>query len=221
MSGRANGNVQGTCHIICGAPGDEVTLERCANDLVIAADGGYRACEQAGIAPDVLIGDFDSLGMEAALQAGSHERVHEVIMLPTAKDDTDTLAAIREGLARGYRRFELHAALGGDVGHEFANLQSLLFIRRHGAEGCLHGNGQTVWLVMPEDGTCLFPVEAGMRVSVFAFGGDARGVNERGLRWELSDAELSCAFPLGVSNECLRDDFEVSVREGCLLVVVG
>ena len=207
----------GTCHIVCGAPGDEPVLEQRANDLVVAADGGYRACEQAGIVPDLLIGDFDSLGLDAARAVTGVDRIE----LPCAKDDTDTIAAVREGLARGYRHFELHCALGGDVGHEFANLQALLFIRAQGAGGCLHGHGQTVWLVMPEDGACLLPAEEGVRVSVFAFGGDARGVNERGLRWELEDAELSCAFPLGVSNEALGDSFEVSVREGCLLVVVG
>lgn len=207
----------GTCHIVCGAPGDELVLEKRANDLVVAADGGYRACEQAGIVPDLLIGDFDSLGLDAARAVTGVDRIE----LPCAKDDTDTIAAVREGFVRGYRHFELHCALGGDVGHEFANLQALLFIRAQGAEGCLHGHGQTVRVVMPEDGVCLLPAGKGKRVSVFAFGGDARGVNERGLRWELSDAELSCAFPLGVSNECLRDDFEVSVREGCLLVVVG
>ena len=30
-------------------------------DLVIAADAGYRVCQQVGIVPDLLLGDFDSM----------------------------------------------------------------------------------------------------------------------------------------------------------------
>ena len=39
------------------------------NDLVIAIDGGMKYCEEVGIKPDLLLGDFDSypLGEEGAL----------------------------------------------------------------------------------------------------------------------------------------------------------
>ena len=32
-----------------------------AGDLVIAADAGYRVCQQEGLVPDVILGDFDSM----------------------------------------------------------------------------------------------------------------------------------------------------------------
>lgn len=224
MSGAADdvraGDASGggpTCHIVSAAPEPGLEIELRAGDLLVAADGGYRLCEAAGFVPDLLIGDFDSLGADAA----AHAHAGETVVLPCAKDDTDTMAAVRAGLARGYGRFELHAALGGDVGHELANLQVLSFIRAHGAQGCLHGHGQTVFLVLPEDGACELSAAEGTRVSVLAFAGDARGVRERGLRWELSDATLSASYPLGVSNEALGGTFEVSVRFGRLLVVVG
>ncbi|MDD7202761.1 MAG: hypothetical protein PUH18_00230, partial [Coriobacteriaceae bacterium] len=137
------------------------------------------------------------------------------------KDDTDTIAALKEGLRRGFTCFELHAALGGDVGHELANLQALLFLREHGARGTLHGQGQRVVTVAPQDGEVTFPAVPGMRVSVFAFGGDAHGVCERGLKWELEDADLAQSFPLGVSNEALGTRIQLRVGAGLLLVVLG
>ena len=137
------------------------------------------------------------------------------------KDDTDTIAALKEGLRRGFTCFELHAALGGDVGHELANLQALLFLREHGAHATLHGQGQRVVTIAPQDGEVMLQTVPGMRVSVFAFGADAHGVCERGLKWELEDADLVQAFPLGVSNEALGTRIRLRVGAGMLLVVLG
>ena len=167
-------------------------------------------------APDLLIGDFDSLA-----QGEYPADACPCVRLPVEKDDTDTVAALKEGLRRGFTCFELHAALGGDVGHELANLQALLFLRAHGAHGTLHGQGQRVVTVAPQDGEVTFPAVPGMRVSVFAFGGDAHGVCERGLKWELEDADLAQSFPLGVSNEALGTRIQLRVGAGLLLVVLG
>ena len=62
-------------------------------DLVLAADAGYRACRQAGLVPDLLLGDFDSMEPPGG-QAS-------ILQLPVEKDDTDTLAAVRTALEQG------------------------------------------------------------------------------------------------------------------------
>lgn len=203
------------CHIVAGGPCVGLVIELAPGDLLIAADSGYAACCEAGLVPDLLIGDFDSLGVDAAVDSGI-----ERIELPCAKDDTDTLAALREGLRRGFTRFEVHAALGGDVGHELANMQALLFLAEHGAHGVLHGGGQDLFLVTPQDGEIRVDVHEGMRVSVFAFAGTARGVYEKGLRWELEDATLEPSFPVGVSNCATGEQAFFSVRGGVLAVVM-
>lgn len=204
------------CHVVCAGPGQQTRIDVQVGDFVIAADGGFRTCRQVGIVPDLLIGDFDSLA-----QGEYPADACPCVRLPVEKDDTDTIAALKEGLRRGFMRFELHAALGGDVGHELANLQTLLFLRAHGARGTLHGQGQRVVTVAPQDGEVTFLTVPGMRVSVFAFGGDANGVCERGLKWELEDADLTQAFPLGVSNEALGTRIQLRVGAGLLLVVLG
>ena len=142
-------------------------------------------------------------------------------MLPREKDDTDTMAALREGLALGYNEFEVHASLGGDTGHTVANIQTLAFLHDHGARGVLHGQGQEASLVFDTDGGRAFRTAPGMRVSVFAWAGDAHGVVLRGLFWELDGGTLSASFPLGMSNRALGDEATVAVAEGALLVVVG
>ena len=49
----------------------------------------------------------------------------EIVRLPAEKDDTDMVAALRLGLARGYRDFRLYGAAGGRIDHTIANLQDV------------------------------------------------------------------------------------------------
>ena len=55
-------------------------------DFVIAADAGYRVCQQLGIVPDLLLGDFDSMEQPADFQ--------NICRSPVEKDDTDTMLAV-------------------------------------------------------------------------------------------------------------------------------
>ena len=64
-----------------------------ANDFVIAADAGLRYLEQGGILADLVIGDFDTL---EEIPIGAN-----VVRLSCEKDDTDMLAAVREGIKAG------------------------------------------------------------------------------------------------------------------------
>lgn len=114
-------------------------------DFLIAVDGGFAHCLAAGLEPDLFVGDLDSLSPELVSLIGC-----ERIELPCEKDDTDTVYACKEGLARGYESFVLHCALGGDVGHELANIQTLAFLRERGARGTLLGGSQQVHLVTPD-----------------------------------------------------------------------
>ncbi len=216
--------------VIVGASPDTVLpagfAELAAGSFLVAADGGYAFCRDAGAAVDLLVADYDSLERGSADEAAT-----EVLELPRAKDDTDLLAACREGLARGCTEFSIYGCLGGDIGHTVAAVQALAFLSKRGARGRLFGTSQLVYLVAPGDGLDLAraldgggraaPAQPGTRVGVFSFTPQARGVVERGLAWELEDAVLEAAFPLGASNEVRERGACIGVREGLLLVVAG
>lgn len=202
----------------CSAAFLEKKLTLGAGDLCIAADGGLVYLTAAGIAPDMVLGDMDSLAADSGLRGLEHAGI-SVKRLPVEKDDTDMLAAIKEGLARGYRSFELYGALGGRIDHTIANLQCLLYLLNRGARGVLVGEGVRIWLIRDEG--FLFQAKdyaAGSRISVFAFGRDALGVTEKGLKYFLDDAVIQQEFPVGVSNEFMGVDAEIRVREGTLLL---
>ena len=179
-------------------------------DLVIAADGGFAALEGLGLSPDLVVGDFDSLG---------HRPDHpHVVALPVEKDDTDMHSAIRLGWERGYRAFRLYGGTGGRIDHTLANIQSLAWLARQGGRGWLVGPDWTATVL--SDGGAL-TLEAGRQgtVSVFCLGDRAEGVDLQGLKYGLSAGVLTADYPLGVSNSFLGGESRVSVRRGKLLVL--
>ncbi len=125
-------NGKGICYIVCAGERTELRFRPTADDFVIAADGGYGYLEDAGIKPDLVIGDFDSLGF---VPEGN------VIVLDPIKDMTDSFAAADEGLKRGYGVFEIYSALGGRLSHTFANLRLLSYLSHSGARAKIIGNG--------------------------------------------------------------------------------
>lgn len=100
-------------------------------DYVIAADRGYDSLMAYGVTPDLVVGDFDSLGYMP-----QHPNVTR---LPAEKDDTDMVFALRRGLDMGYRRFVLLGGLGGRLEHTLGNLQLLDWLSTQGAVGFLAG----------------------------------------------------------------------------------
>ena len=110
-----------------------------AGDLVIAVDGGYEYCKLLEITPDYILGDFDSISEKEAesVAAIAKETEDKVIILPVEKDDTDTLAAIKLGLAEGYQSFRIYGGMGGRIEHTIANIQCLLYLKEHNAVGYL------------------------------------------------------------------------------------
>lgn len=198
----------------------EESLRPEKGDFCIAADGGLAYARMLGMVPDMLIGDMDSLSDEALSWARADDRLC-IRQLPAEKDDTDMLAAIKEGLARGYRRFALYGALGGSLGHTLANIQCLDYLNSQGAKGVLLGSRIHMQLLC--NGQVRYPASMyreNRRISVFAYGGDAYGVTERGLKYSLSDACVRQDFPIGVSNEFINRESMIAVREGKLLICV-
>ena len=50
------------CYIVGAGECKKLDFTKKDGDIVIAADGGYKYLQRAGIKPDIVIGDFDSLG---------------------------------------------------------------------------------------------------------------------------------------------------------------
>ena len=198
------------CYVV-GAMSLSLSLRPCPapGDYVIAADRGDDSLMAYGVNPDLVVGDFDSLG-----EVPNHPNV---IQLPAEKDDTDMVFALRQGLDLGYRRFVMLGGVGGRLEHTLGNLQLLDWLASQGAQGFLAGEKTVATAV--RSGTLTFPAAMSGYLSVLCNSGTARGVTLRGLKYPLERYTMTGSFPLGVSNQFLGQPASVSVEDGCLLLL--
>jgi len=179
-----------------------------AGDFVIAVDGGLRYLKELKITPDLIIGDFDSLGYVP--DKGN------IIELSTEKDDTDTMAAVRVGFDMGFSDFYIHFGMGGRLDHTMANIQTLAFIQQNGGFGLLFGVKEGAVLV---DRSIGFSEHMRGYISVFSYTNEASGVSLEGLKYELKDGVMTNSFPMGCSNEFVGQKSRISVKEGILMII--
>ena len=178
-------------------------------DIVIAADAGYKKLLNLDIVPDIVLGDFDSLGFIP-------ENL-EIIRHPVRKDDTDTVLAVKTGFSRGYNRFVLYGCTGGRLDHTLANIQTLNYIAEKGGTGFICGDDFCITSL--KNGKLEFKGSAKGNISVFSAKTKAQGVTIKGLLYDLDNAEIGFDFPLGVSNEFTGEESTVSVNDGVLTVI--
>lgn len=197
------------CYIV--GAGEDYGLDFCPKDgdLILAADAGYLRLKAAGLRPQIVVGDFDTLG--------APPEGEQMVTLPRIKDVTDTWAAIQLGLERGYRCFALYGCTGGRFEHTLANLQIVADLAARGMECQLVDRTQVITAV--SNGTVNFGPERRGFVSVFAHSDLCTGVTIRGMKYELENGELTNRFPLGVSNEFLGVPSSVTIGKGTAILV--
>lgn len=197
------------CFIFGALKVSRLPVKPVSGDFIIAADQGYANLLSLGLDPDLVVGDFDSLG-----KAPDRENV---ITLPVRKDMTDVGYAVEKGFEHGCREFILYGAVGGALDHTFANVAIAHDIARRGARVLLIGEEYS-FTVLHKSSISFDARESG-RISVFALGGTAEGVTIRGLSYEVENFDVTCTDHIGVSNAFIGKAAEISVRKGDLLVV--
>ncbi len=186
-----------------------------AADLIVAADGGARHALAAGIVPDLIVGDLDSLEKDLAREA--QRRGASLQRHPRKKDKMDGQLAVLAAAERGATAADFACAAGGKPGAVFAIPHILLAAERTGMRSTVFA-----------DWGCMFVLEAGSRtvegkagdsVSIFPLAGPAMGVTLEGMAYPLQNAILHPGDTLGFHNELIGQQAKVSIEGGSLLVV--
>lgn len=195
------------------APG-KALLESCVRqaDLTIAADRGLEAFSKAGLIPDLLLGDMDSVDksiLEHMLGSTQIER------LPCEKDDTDGVHALDVAIARGADRITILGALGGRMDHAMANLMLLVRASRQGVMAEILDEQVRIVRVC---GEAVLHGARGDTVSLLP-AGEVTGVTLEGFYYHASEPlSFDFSYPLGVSNVVTQDVARVTAEHGDLLL---
>lgn len=179
-------------------------------EYIICADSGLDHCQALGVAPQLLVGDFDSV------QSPLPPHVPRV-PFPGEKNYTDTTHAIIQALDRGYRKLLLAGMLGGRLDHTLANLQSLANLSGRGVEACMTDGLTDVFAIT--DGEITLEPREHCYFSLLCYSQKATGVFIRGAKYPLTNHTLYFDVPRGISNEFLSGPATISVASGTLLIL--
>jgi thiamine pyrophosphokinase len=201
---------------------DNLPTGGAARTLFVAADSGLALAEAAGIKPDWIVGDMDSLDNESRL---SHYPKDRVICYPVDKDYTDTEIALALLWEKGCEDAWIAGGGGGRLDHIFG-IRDLFERERYPSR----------WITANEDIRCLdsatgggadsgansglkLAVEPGAVVSVFTLANGPWEASSKGLKWELGKARLGKGL-FGLSNGAIADEIEISAIQGSFMVIL-
>ena len=181
------------------------------DDIVIAADSGYKNARLLGERPQIVLGDFDSLG-SAELPEGI-----EILQVPAEKDFTDTQLAVDTAVKKGVDEIIIIGGLDGRLDHTLSNLSILedLYQKRIHAH-ITNGYNRIRYI----NSTSTLIARSGFKyLSIICLSKKAKGVSVEGCKYSLANAKLTKDFQFAVSNEITGNCALISVRKGELYII--
>lgn len=198
------------CYIFGGAKIENYGFIKIPNDaFIIAADSGISHLKGFGVEPNIIMGDFDSCEVPTEYNC-------EIVRFKPEKDDTDLMIAVKKALSLGFDKIFILGATGGRFDHTIAALQTLEYIYEHGSYGALFDENNAVYIQgvgknrYKADKNCYFSVLSLTDESV---------VSISGTKYELQDSVIARSFPLGVSNEFVKEYAEIELSKGKVLII--
>lgn len=172
--------------------------------IVLAADGGLDHALAAGLKPEGLIGDLDSVSAENLAWAETNATISRH---PTDKDRTDTELALAFAAAMhpesitliggGDRLDHTIAAIGALGAPALTSIPHLDAWWGDQHVSILHGPGRTTLRLV-----------SGSTLSLIALHGRCHKVTLTGVKWPLDDATVDQVVGLGISNIVIAPEFD-------------
>ncbi len=178
-----------------------------SEDFVICADGALEFLNKKNITPNLIVGDFDSLGFVP----------ENAILYPTDKDLTDGEIALIKAKEIGAKRVKITCAGGFRDDHFLGNLALLEIADNIGIFAVIETQYSEIYLV--NDSIKIDTLKntfislIALEKSIIAY--------SKGLKYEYDNTKLVRASTLGISNVAISDNIEIKVESGKVLLIVN
>ncbi len=207
--------------IVTGGELDEAfvlsVLEEEEKSCIIGVDRGMEFLYRNHIAPDYIVGDFDSVDAKVA-DYYRNETSIPIREYNPVKDASDTEIAIKLAVTLGCRELVVLGATGGRVDHLWANVQILTIPFRAGIDARILDSRNRIRLIGGD--FVLKKSEAyGPYFSVFPLGREIFGFNITGASYPLKEHILTPYDSLCLSNRFKEEEVKISFSSGIVILM--
>ncbi len=190
-------------------------LKKNKYDYVIAVDNGTSYAKELGVVPNMIVGDFDTMGTE---RLDEYKKMGITVrqFIPE-KDDTDTEIAVKEAVFRK-SDIDIICATGGRIDHLLANIHNLKIAEEAGAFARIIDSCNIIFL-SSHNFTMNGRDFPGKYISFVPFDGPVSGIKLKGFKYPLDGYTLKPGISRCISNELICEEGTVEFNSGCLIVI--
>ena len=188
-------------------------------NLLIAADKGLAFCEAEEIRPDVIIGDFDTLG-DTLLPKYEALGV-KVHRYDSVKAATDTELAVKAAMEQKVDCiYILGATEGNRLDHLFGNVMTMMLPQKEGID-CFLIDAHNRLRVLMKPLEIKKEDQYGKYISLVPLTTDVHGLTLTGFSYPLWDYRMNVetCTSFGISNELAEETGKIDFRSGILLMM--
>lgn len=190
---------------------DELHVE---DDFIICADGGLNYLDSLKIAPDLIVGDFDSANV-TLLEKYKDIKIKK--FLPE-KNFTDTEIAIEEAITLGYKEIIIFGATGTRLDHTMANI---LLIERYIKKGIsirIVDNNNYIQILNKD---ISLNKKEGYYLSIIPITEHIDGITLKGFKYPLENVKVNRGSTLCISNEITDEEARIQIKNGIGLLFLS
>ena len=185
-------------------------------DFILAADGGTNHCVRAGILPDLIMGDLDSISVET-LKISEAKNI-PIEKFPVKKDSTDTELSIDYLIDKGYKDISLVGVIGSRMDHSLGNILLLTKLNDEKIKGKIIDENNIIYLI---DDRLTLEKSVDSYVSILHITNSGINISLKGFEYELQHTDVKFASTFCISNKIIEEEGMITLHRGKALVFIS
>lgn len=178
---------------------------------VYAVDGGANITFNFGLTPKLIIGDLDSISLDAlSYYQDNTSRQTDFLTFPSEKDQNDTELLLDYLVGLGYSKIIMFGMIGGRYDHSLFNM----FLLQHYKQ-IIALDSSNCCLLLPKINELNF--KSSQTISFFPLTAKVTELTLQGFKYSTQNLTITQGMTLTLSNETQNSQCKISYSEGKLL----